>query len=151
MFNPKFILATLVLFLVFFIIYKRTIKNLSSSKSYQMKILPKLKWRKIFFMFYLISFGFYISIRLLGLFGADVSEVLKLKENILLLEISLFLVIPLVTGLAVLGMSMILSRLKIYDRETKKYLGLITCFIMNRFYLLIVLANILLGIKSKIF
>lgn len=151
MFNPKFILATLVLFLVFFIICKRTIKNLANSKSYQMKILPKLKWRKIFFMFYLISFGFYVSIRLFGLFGTDLSKVLIAKENILLLEISIFLIIPIFTGFAILAMSIILSKFKAYDQETKNYLRIITCFIMNRFYLLIVIANIMIGIKSKIF
>jgi len=151
MFSPKFILTTIFLFLVFFIIYKRTIKNLASSKSYKAKILPKLKWRKIFFMFYLISFGFYVSIRLFGLFGTDVSEILKLKENILLLEISIFLIIPVFAALSAMITITMVSQLKAYDQKTKKYIGLILCFIINRFYLLIVLSNILIGIKSKIF
>lgn len=151
MFSPKFILTTIFLFLVFFIIYKRTIKNLASSKSYQAKILPKLKWRKIFFMFYLISFGFYTSIRIVGLFGTDMSEILKLKENILLLEISIFLIIPAFAALSAMITITMVSQLKAYDQKTKKYIGLILCFIINRFYLLIVLSNIIIGIKSKIF
>lgn len=147
MFNTKTVLSIVILGIALFFCIRGFLKNLSKPRSSWQKILPKLQLWKLIVETYVISFAFYISVRCFGLFGTDLTEVLKQEENLRLFEASIFIIVPvLLLVFAVLMLSVVLSFLP-YSPETKRYIKLVSYFLVNKIYVLIVLANIL----SKIF
>ncbi len=145
MFNSiKAIALLIVLGIVVIIFLKTTFKTLQGSTLKSQKFLSKLNWWKLIFETYLISFVFYISIRTCGMFGVDLSEILKHMKTLVLFEISIFIILPLVVIIFSVTIPSTILNFLPYSPETKKYLKLVSYFFANKFYLLIVLANILI-------
>ena len=140
-------MATLILiaFLIMFIVLgvKEIQKSCNKPGSIWQKLLFKLSWWKLIVEFYVISLVFYISIRIYGLCGTDLTEILKLKENIILFEVSIFLVLPVILIGCFLITSLIMIKLPFSNQE-KKYRQLLNGFLINKIYIFIVLLNMLL-------
>lgn len=154
MFNAISIVFATAISIVLVICFKRVLKYLKNPKSGWWKLLSKLNWRKLLFEMYLISFAFYVSIKKLGLFRV---KILELKENLLWFEVSIFLIIPAAFVVFIILIAPpIIKKLHLcselyYSSETNRYLKLLLWFLVNKFYLLLVLTNILTGLTSKIF
>lgn len=135
------ILAVLT-FIIFLICIKKFLKSAKEPESRWRKLLLKLNWWKLSFEFCLINFFFYISIRKFGLFGLDLTETLEIKKNVWFGEMLIFITLPAIFVIIMLAISIIMKKSP-YSHEEGKYRKLIYCFLFNKFYALIVIANVL--------
>lgn len=148
MFEIKTLVLVIALFVIFIISVKQALKKANELKSGWRKLILKLNWWKLILEFYAISFVFYISIRIFGLFGADLTRFMEFKENVWLCEILFFLILPAIFVIFSLLMPLIIMMALPYNREEKKYRNLLHSFLFNKFYLIMVLANILTGLRT---
>ncbi len=149
MFDIKSLILIVLLFIIFAVSQRKILKSLESSESKWWGLFSKLKLWMLVLELYLISFLLYITIRLFGFFGTGSTNIIQIKENLRLLEISLFFIIPLALLFSMLILTVILNLFSANKRK-KKYRRLIWFFLCNKFYGILVIANVLQGITHGI-